>query len=128
MSSVSGDVPQDPVLSASSGHIFERRLIEKYILEHGACPITGQSLKLSDLISVKTMNPAIKPRPVSATSIPSLIALFQNEWDALMLESFSLKKQLDMTKQELSHALYQYDAACRVIAKLLKEKELKNEE
>lgn len=51
------------------------------------------------------------------------MALFQNEWDSMMLECHSMKKQLDVTRQELSHALFQYDAACRIIAKLLKEKE-----
>ena len=48
-----------------------------------------------------------KPRPVDATSIPALMSLVQNEWDAFVLESFELKKHLHQTRQELSHALYQ---------------------
>ena len=68
-------------------------------------------------------SPVVPVRPPAATSIPSMLALFQNEWDATMLECYSLKTQLDSTRQELSHALFQYDAACRIIAKLLKEKE-----
>lgn len=84
---------------------------------------------------------------MDATSIPALLSLMQNEWDAFVLESFELKKHLHQTRQELSHALYQcasqplliyaskcpaldsssfafrYDAACRVIARVTKERD-----
>jgi len=39
------------------------------------------------------------------------------------LESFQVKKQLEATRQELSQSLYQHDAACRVIARLLSERD-----
>ena len=45
------------------------------------------------------------------------------QWDALMLESYNLKKHVETIRQQLSHALYQYDAACRVIARLTQERD-----
>jgi pre-mRNA-processing factor 19 len=50
---ISGEPPQDPVISTKSGHVYDRRLVQKYITENGTDPVTGEKLEESDLVSVK---------------------------------------------------------------------------
>ncbi|KZT65584.1 WD40 repeat-like protein [Daedalea quercina L-15889] len=125
--SISGEPPQDPVISQKSGHVYERRLILKYITENGTDPITGDKLEESDLITVKANPKTAAPRPPAATSIPALLHTLQNEWDALMLETFTLKQQYNSLRQELSYALYAQDAATRVVARMIRERDAARE-
>ena len=120
--SLSGNIVDIPVISKKSGHIFEKRLIEKHIDATGQCPITGSELTKDDLIEIKTSK-ATKPRSSNSTNIPSILSTLQSEWDTLMLETFNMKQQLDLLRQELSHSLYQHDASCRVICRLVKERD-----
>ncbi|KAK2062742.1 Prp19-domain-containing protein [Colletotrichum caudatum] len=119
---ISGEAPQEPVASKKSGTVFEKRLIEKYIEENGTEPGTGEAITNDDLLPL-TQSRIVRPRPPALTSIPALLATFQNEWDALALETFNLKEQLARTREELATALYQHDAAVRVIARLSKERD-----
>ena len=116
----------EPDADASSrsctGTVFEKRLIEKYIEENGKDPVTGDELDLEDLLPLKSSR-IVYPRPPTLTSIPALLSTFQNEWDSLALETYKLKQQLAQTREELATALYQHDAAVRVIARLTKERD-----
>ncbi|KAG8892319.1 hypothetical protein FRB99_002804, partial [Tulasnella sp. 403] len=124
---ISGEPPQEPVVSPKSGLIYEKRLILKYIAENGTEPTTGDKLEESDLIALKAHPKASAPRPPSATSIPALLHTLQNEWDALVLEFYARNQQYQALRQELSHALYQQDAATRVIARLIRERDAARE-
>lgn len=70
-----------------------------------------------------TANKFVKPRPPAASSIPNLLLSLQNEWDSVMLETYQLKQQYHNARQELSNALYENDAAKRVIARLIRERD-----
>eukprot|EP00823_Brevimastigomonas_motovehiculus_P008357 TRINITY_DN7647_c0_g1_i1.p1 TRINITY_DN7647_c0_g1~~TRINITY_DN7647_c0_g1_i1.p1 ORF type:complete len:547 (+),score=158.35 TRINITY_DN7647_c0_g1_i1:191-1642(+) len=69
------------------------------------------------------MDKTVAPRPSNMTSIPSTLSSLQNEWDAIILEHYTLKQQHEQMRQDLAQALYQQDAAIRVIARLMKERE-----
>jgi pre-mRNA-processing factor 19 len=119
---ISGEAPEEPVVSKKSGAVFEKRLIEKYIEENGKDPVSGEELDLEDLLPIKTAR-IVRPRPPTLTSIPALLSQFQNEWDSLAIETYNLREQLARTREELATALYQHDAAVRVIARLTKERD-----
>lgn len=122
--SISGQQASDPVISPKSGAIFDRKHIESYISTAGTDPISDQPLTVEELIAVKTsVSEVIPPRISSATSIPALLSTFQNEWDALALEVFTLRKQLYKAREELSAALYHHDAAVRVAANAIRERD-----
>lgn len=67
------------------------------------------------------------PRPPTHTSIPALLTLLQNEYDALVLAIYNLEQKYNATRQELSYSLYAQDAASRVIARLIRERDAARE-
>ena len=86
------------MVSPISGQAFEKRLIEKYIQENGVDPLNQQPLNAEDLIELKA-SPLVKPKPPSATSIPAILKTLQDEWDAVMLNTFTLRQQLQTARQ-----------------------------
>ncbi|OII73403.1 guanine nucleotide-binding protein [Cryptosporidium ubiquitum] len=119
--SISGITPEDPVIS-KTGYVFERKLIEEYIRCNNSCPITKSELSLDDLIQVKSTS-SFKPRLIKNTSIPGILDSLRTEWDAMAMEMFELRSELEQAKAQLTHSLYQHDAACRVIARITREKD-----
>lgn len=101
--------------------MFEKSLIESYVEQNGVDPITKDALSISQLIEIAqtpqqyALTNAVNSSTLKSNySIPNLLTSLQNEWDAVMLENFQLRQQLDTCKKELSTALYRYEAAMRV--------------
>ena len=124
---LSGQVAAQPVLNPKSGRVYEKHLIEQHLLTSQTDPHTHEPLSASDLVPISLSSLALPPflsSPSPSTlSLSSLLSSLQREFDGVMLEQFSLKREVHSLKQELAHALYQYDAACRVIARLIRERD-----
>lgn len=118
---LSGDGAIHPVLSPASGRVFERSVIEEYIKEHGKDPVSGDSLSTSDLIAIDTQ--PLLPKSVKNASIPGLLMSLQSEYNALVLEGYELRHELQQTRADLSSALVRNDASLRVIARLKSERD-----
>jgi hypothetical protein len=51
---VSGEVPEQPVVSRKTGHLYEKRIIEKYLADHdGKSPFTQEEMTREDLIPLQ---------------------------------------------------------------------------
>lgn len=124
--SISGIVPDIPVVSAKSGHIFEKRLIEQALeASGGRCPETGEVLAPSDLIEIRKSGTVVEPTVPADVSVPGVLRHLQKEWDTTMLELHQVKTELNETRKELANALYKYETAERVIAQMNQEMAVK---
>ena len=81
--------------------MYERRLIEKFLADNGIDPVNKEPLSEEQLIEIKC-SPLVKPKPPSATSIPAILKSLQDEWDAVMLHSFTLRQQLQVRTHSLT--------------------------
>lgn len=121
---------KETVVATPSGHICIKRLILQKLTENGGMDpfetIRERPLSEDQLIELhKRMEPP--PRP-QATSFPNLLHMMQTEYDALVLELFDTRRALEDTRRELSQALYQNDAAVRVVARLSMERDAARQE
>lgn len=133
--SISHQSPIKPVVARTTGLIFERSVVEKYIELNETCPITHTPLTLSDLTPISgksSFDPekSLLSKAVSATGVPThhsqvpeLLHRVKEDHDSLTLEIHALKQHVQKLRRELSHALYQKDASCRVIARLIQERD-----
>ena len=135
---ISTNNDNDHPIVTPSGYICSRKLLLTKLSENGGRdPFdTERSLDESSLIELATTNNnnnatsggvgvgvVAPPRPPNATSLPSLLSLISSEFDTTLLELYDTRKALEETRRELSSALYQNDAAVRVVARLVKERD-----
>lgn len=118
---LSGEVIVEDGVVTPSGHVCSRRiLLQKFQENGGLDPFTEAPLSEDDLIELKT---STRVPPRTSSSFPSLLKQLQEEYDAVLLELIDTRAALQETRQELSTALYQNDAAIRVIARLAAERD-----
>ena len=127
---------KDDVVVTPSGHVcFKKLLLSKLADNGGTDPfVSDQKVPLNedDLITLQPKNNkdaiVMPPRPTATTSIKSVLELLGEEYQNLVLELFDTRKALESTRQELSQALYQNDAAVRVVARLATERDAARQE
>jgi pre-mRNA-processing factor 19 len=120
----------DPIVVTPSGHICRRRLLLTKLLENGGIdPFeTRRPLREEELIVLKLPNHGSSsiippPRNFNSHTMTSSIQQIQLEYDALVLELYDTRQSLEDTRKELSLALYQNDAAIRVVARISAERD-----
>jgi pre-mRNA-processing factor 19 len=134
-------VTPEEVVVTPTGHICIKRLLLTKLAENGGLdPFeTIREIPLSEDQLVTLANsfqlqggqqqaPISAPPRLQATSFPNILHHLQNEYDALVLELFDTRKALEDTRRELSQALYQNDAAIRVVARLAQERDTAKQE
>ncbi|KAL3934204.1 MAG: hypothetical protein SGBAC_010026 [Bacillariaceae sp.] len=121
----------DEVVVTPSGHTCIKRLLLAKLSENGGMDpfeqMQERPLSEDQLITL-SRRASIPPPRVHATSLPNLLQQMQKEYDALVLELFDTRRALEDTRQELSQALYQNDAAVRVVARLSMERDAARQE
>eukprot|EP00977_Amphora_coffeiformis_P013525 scaffold3576_cov170-Amphora_coffeaeformis.AAC.7 len=119
-------LPHTAAVVTPSGHICRKDLLLTKLTENGGVdPFhPDRPLQEDSLIALAApQSSPIPPRPLQASSFPSLMTAVQQEYDAVVLELFDTRQALADARQELSQALYQNDAAARVIARLVAERD-----
>ncbi len=137
---LSGQTPiQDPVVTPTGQICSKKLLLQKLIETNYMNPFTpsdassAMPLEESQLVEIQTEGGGVEqnivpPKPTSSNSIPSILNTLSSEYDALVLELYDTRKALEETRKELSVALYQNDAAIRVIARVVLERDVARRE
>jgi len=127
---LSGETPPtDPVITPS-GYICSKKVLFSKLAENGGRdPFSNTSLDAQSVIVVKdninesSRNMIQPPRFPRCTSIGGILHQLKSSYDAILLELYDTRRALEETRRELTVALYQNDAAVRVISRLSMERD-----
>lgn len=104
---LSNEIANQPVVSPVSGNVFEKRLILKYLQENeNRDPINGHTLNEDQLIQINLsifeddQTNGRKLCSKNEFSVAELVRFLQEQWDAMILEIFNLRKQLNASEKE----------------------------
>jgi len=90
---------------------------------HSGSVPNGFGVEINTVSANKAVGAAATTTTVLSASLPELLVALQNEWDALMLETHALREQLKSARSQLATSLFQNDAANRVIARVISERD-----
>ena len=120
---ITGKPTTEPVVSLKTGKIYEKSTLQKHIDMYGTSPFNNAPMGHEDYISIKGQTDSTEATPLDKQSVHELVAMLRDDYDSVAIESFSMKKYIEDLRRQLSHSLYQNDAAYRVISRLMKERD-----
>lgn len=121
---ISGEEVKDPIVSPKSGAVFERKYIEHFVSTNGTDPINNEKLTIDELIPLRVQASfASNSAQPSNTFIPNILSTLQSEYNVMVAEISTLRKNLESLQQELSVSLYRQDAAINVATRAIKERD-----
>lgn len=105
--SVSHQTPIDPVVSPSSGAVFEKCCIEEFIATNGCDPITKTSLSVDQLIKivsppVQLMNSA----PNDGANASHLFSAAIVTCNTLLYQTIANQKHIETVRMRLRHMMH----------------------
>ena len=117
---LTGVVPKNPVVSPQ-GVVFERDVIAEHLGTSNFCPVKNVPLRFEDLIDIEIAQPTVYPAAIHAVSFSDHLKGLTDEWNIMQKELYETRKKLAQCQRELAQALYENEAAKRVIAKMVAE-------
>lgn len=121
--SITGKATTNPVVSLKTGKVYEKSTLAKHIDMYGTSPATNQKMTHNDYLELKGQNKIEETNPLEKKGVHELVEMLRDDYDGVSIEIYAMKKYIAKLRRELSHSLYQNDAACRVVARVLKERD-----